>query len=117
METKCWLVKNPGYVNLMNRIIEDEKLKYALPVYTKEYLRNVDKTLNFDPDEFLEMLYLRVRGETIKFASHLKKVNTRNEMKLIKEIENMEGQENTNLNSEILNCMKQQLKKNKRRKI
>ena len=53
MEIKCWLVKNPDYVNLVNRIIEDEKLKYALPVYNIEYIRNMDKNLNFntDPDE------------------------------------------------------------------
>ena len=107
------LLKNPDYVNLVNRIIEDEKLKYVLAVYNIEYIRNMDKKLNFniDPDEFLEMIYLTVTGETIKFASHLKNVNTKIEKKLISEIENMESQENTNLNSEILNCRKQQLEK------
>ena len=113
------LLKNPDYVNLVNRIIEDEKLKYALPVYNIEYIKNTDKKLNFsiDPDKFLEMIYLRVRGETIKFASHLKNVNTKIEKKLIKEIENMESQENTNLSSEILNCRKQQLEKIREEKI
>ena len=113
------LLKNPDYVNLVNRIIEDEKLKYALPVYNIEYIKNTDKKLNFsiDPDKFLEMIYLRVRGETIKFASHLKNVNTKIEKKLIKEIENIESQENTNLSSEILNCRKQQLEKIREEKI
>ena len=113
------LLKNPDYLNLVNRIIEDEKLKYALPVYNIEYIRNMDKKLifNIDPDEFLEMIYLRVRGETIKFASHLKNVNTKIEKKLIKEIENMESQENTNVNSEILSCRKQQLEKIREEKI
>ena len=63
------------YINLINNLIDEEKHKYALPVYNPDYLKNTYKNVTFTihPDLFLEMLYLRIRGETIKFASLLKK--------------------------------------------
>ena len=70
------LLKNIDYINLINNVIEEEKHKYALPVYNPDYLKNTYKNMTFtiDPDLFLEMLYLRIRGETIKFGSLLKKI-------------------------------------------
>ena len=35
------LLECPEYVNLINRIIGEEKLKYAIPVYNLHYLKNV----------------------------------------------------------------------------
>ena len=65
------LLKNIDYINLINNLIDEEKHKYALPVYNPDYLKNTYKNVAFtiDLDLFLEMLYLRIRGETIKFAS------------------------------------------------
>ena len=59
------LLKNIDYINLINNVIDEEKHKYALPVYNSDYLKNTYKNVTFtiDPDLFLEMLYLRTRGE------------------------------------------------------
>ena len=65
-------------------------------------------TFTIDPDLFLEMLYLRIRGETIKFASLLKKNNNRREQELIKDIEILESQ-NDSLDSSNLLDKKQEL--------
>ena len=60
-------------------------MKYALPVYNMAHITannsNIDLTISYDI--FLETLLMRVRGETIKFASHLKKKRNLQEKKLI----------------------------------
>ena len=69
------LLECPEYVYLINRIIEEEKLKYAIPVYEPNYLKNTFTNFEMiiDHDLFLKMLLLRIRGETIKFATAPKK--------------------------------------------
>ena len=72
----CSLLKEKSYVEMINSLIQEEKEKYALPVYSLEYLSQGPKSkiqLTLDDDQFLEVLLLRIRGETIKFASHKKK--------------------------------------------
>ena len=60
---------------MINAVIEDEKLKYSLPVYSLNYIKENYNNIKFciDDDTFLEMLFMRFRGETIRFATHLKK--------------------------------------------
>ena len=55
------------YVYLINRIIEEEKLKYAIPVYEPNYLKNTFTNFEMIIDHglFLEMLLLRIRGELL----------------------------------------------------
>ena len=69
------LLRNKDYLNLINNAIVEEKLKYALPIYTTEFVKNSNKDISFkiDDDNFLEMVLLRIRGESIKFASHIRK--------------------------------------------
>ena len=71
------LLKNPDYLNMINNIIDEEKLKYAIPIYNHDYIIKTDDELTFtiDDDTFLECLYLRIRGESIKFSSKLKTQN------------------------------------------
>ena len=61
------LLKNLDYLNLINSVIEDEKIKYLLPVYNLKYIKeNCDKIhLSIDDDTFSEMLFMRICGETI----------------------------------------------------
>ena len=58
-------------------------MKYALPVYNMAHITannsNIDLTISYDL--FLETLLMRIRGETIKFASHLKKKRDSQEKK------------------------------------
>ena len=95
------LLTNNDYVSTINNIIEEEILKYALPVYNLKFLKNIDGNVQFkiDSDLFLELLFLRIRGETIKFASMLKKKTNLKEKQLINDIESIESNEvlkNTN---------------------
>ena len=58
---------------MINKIIIEERLNYAVPVYSIDYIKNFESNENIkfvvDDDDFLELLYLRIRGESIKFAS------------------------------------------------
>ena len=64
------LLKNSDYLDLIGNIINEEKLKYCLPVSNSIYIHDSFNNLQFsiDDDTFLEMLFLRIRGETLKFA-------------------------------------------------
>ena len=68
------LLKNKDYLDLIQDIIVKEKVKYTLPVYSSEFIKSTNRDLFFkiDDDEFLENLLLRIRGESIKFATYLK---------------------------------------------
>ena len=70
------LLKDQEYLNCVKKWINDEKIKYAVPVYNLEKIHNIPDGslhLTIDYDQFLEMILLRIRGETIKYASHQKK--------------------------------------------
>ena len=56
------LLKNQEYLDLINKIITEEKVKYAVPVYSQNYLTNTDETKEFSIpcDLFLETLFLRI---------------------------------------------------------
>ena len=69
------LLKNKDYLDLINRIIDEEIINYALPIYNVNFLKENYKNISFtiDDDLFLELLFLRIRGETIKFSSFLRR--------------------------------------------
>ena len=59
------LLKNKDYLNLMNKVITEEKFKYAIPIYSCEYINTNDYIqLMIESDLFLEVLVMRIRGET-----------------------------------------------------
>ena len=80
------LLKNTNYVEVINKTIDDEISKYAVPVYHANFLLGNYKNLvfTFDDDLFLELLFLRIRGETIKFTSSQKKQDNLKEKILTK---------------------------------
>ena len=87
------LLKEKHYLDLINKCIDDEKLKYALPVYNYEEIKNIPNDhLQFRIHDglFLEMLYQRIRGESIKFASKLKKTQISKEQNLVRDINELE---------------------------
>ena len=61
------LLKNPDYLNLINSVIEDEKIKYSLSVCNLKYIKENYDNIHFsiDDDTFLEMLFMRIHVETI----------------------------------------------------
>ena len=65
-----------------------------MPVYNPDLIMQIhDSSINFTTSDslFLETLLLQIRGETMKFASALKKRNLKREIDLKKEIESLEN--------------------------
>ena len=103
------LLKNKDYLDLINKVIIEEKFKYALPIYSCEYINtNDDIQLTIECDLFLEVLVMRIRGETIKFGSYLKKQQKTMESNLIKEINELENMPNLD-NIQLLEDKKTEL--------
>ena len=87
------LLKDQEYIACVKNWIRDENLRYAIPIYNLENIHNVPEKnlhLKIDYDLFLEMLLMRIRGETIKYASHKKKLRKEIENNLLSEIESLE---------------------------
>ena len=96
------LLSNMKYLDLINKAIQQKVLKYAIPVYDYDFLKNLENygsiTFTVDSDVLLEMIFLQIWGETIKFASFLKKETNLKEEELIRDIE--EG-EKLNITSDV----------------
>ena len=76
-------------------IILDEKTKYAPSVYSLEFLKSSDNIqFTIEDDLFLEMLLLRIRGETIRYSAFQKQKQSQVEKNLLKDIETLENMEN-----------------------
>ena len=91
----CSLLKDKEYLININNVIDREKLRYAVPIYNQDNITNLhDSCIEFtiSDSDFLEILLLQIRGETVRYASALKKKTTQKEENLKREIENMEKQ-------------------------
>ena len=113
------LLKNEDYLALINRLIDEEKEKYCIPVYNVDYIKEKFKDLTFsiDDDLFLEMLFLKFRGETIKFATFLKKQQMSQEKKLLQDIINLETTTLGNSNFALLEDKKFELENLRKEKV
>ena len=90
----CSLLENKDYLIMVNNIIDSGKLNNAALVYnpcTINQISDLDIHMTIPDDLFLEVLLLKIRGETIKFASRLKKENANLKNNLEKEIEQLEA--------------------------
>ena len=90
----CSLLENKDYLIMVNNIIDSEKLNNAALVYnpcTINQISDLHIHMSIPDDLFLEVLLLKIRGETIKFASCLKKENANLKNNLEKEIEQLEA--------------------------
>ena len=114
------LLKNKDYLDTINMCIEEEKMKYAVPIYNLDYLMNNQDTIELiiEKDMFLEMLFMRIRGETIKFATTLKKENKIREKILLEDIDHLERiQDETGTNSKLMEDKKLELQKLREKRI
>ena len=91
----CSLLKDKEYLININNVIDREKLRYAVPIYNQDNITKLhDSCIEFtiSDSDFLEILMLQIRGETIRYASALKKKTVQIEENLKHEIENLEKQ-------------------------
>ena len=89
----CNLLQDIQYVNIINELIENEKIQYALPIYNPSKIKEIDNNeLQFTISDhlFLDTLLMQIRGETIKYASKIKKKNQKAELELIDDIDKIE---------------------------
>ena len=113
------LLKNKDYLNLINQIIDEEKEKYCVPIYNPTYIKENFNDIFFtiDADLFLEILFLRIRGETIKFASFLKKTQRNQEKNLLQDIAHLENTPQGQFNLTLLEDKKSELENLRKEKI
>ena len=100
----CSLLRNKDYLICINNIIDKEKINYAVPVYNPISINSLsDESINFTitDSQFLEVLLLQIRGETMKFSATLKKNTCQKEKTLLKEIEFLENKVNVDNQSEL----------------
>ena len=79
---------------MVNNLIDSEKINYAALVYNPNLVNQIserDLHMTIPDDLFLEVLLLKIRGETIKFASRLKNKERHLRISLEKEIEELEA--------------------------
>ena len=87
------LLKDENYV-----LINSEIQNYALPICHPNFIIGNYKVIIFTIDDylFLEMVFLKIRGETITFSSFKKKNDQKLEMQLLEDIEQIENMEVVN---------------------
>ena len=104
-------LSDPEYLLKINDAIRDEYIKYAVPVYNVTYI-TVDAfpeiALTINSEKFLEAMLLRLRGETIKYASKAKRKECNKENLLISEIEVLESNP-VDIQSPVLEMKKTEL--------
>ena len=90
------LLRDQAYLELINQCIKDEVIKYAVPVYNMQSINIIpEKELQITISEnlFLEMLFLRIRGETVRYSSTKNKLEVSHESELLSDIEKLENEE------------------------
>ena len=90
------LLKDKDYLIKINNVIDEEKMRYAVPIYNPNNITKVKDTelqLTISDSQFFEVLLLKIRGETIKFSSLKKQSVNSKELNLIKEIDSIEQEE------------------------
>ena len=90
-----------------------------MPIFSINHIKETynDLTFSIDDDTFLEMVFLRIRGETIKFASTLKKKQNSHEKTLLQDISNLETTAMGQSNSCLLEDKKIELENLRKEKV
>ena len=108
------LLKDKEYVKIVKDTISKVKRQYISPNILEntdiniENLSNAEIQLVINDQLFLEVLLMEIRGKTISYASHKKKLQDRTEQHLIKDIDKLQ-KENTPNSHTILQAKQKEL--------
>ena len=72
----CSLLKDTDYLTLINKTIDKDIINYAAKVYNLDKIQDSDKdklNLRISDSLFLENILIKMRGETIKYATYKQK--------------------------------------------
>ena len=90
------LLRDQAYLELINQCIKDEVIKYAVPMYNVQSINTIlenELQITISENLFLEMLFLRIRGETVRYSSTKNKQEVSHESGLLSDIEKLENEE------------------------
>ena len=113
------LLKDQNYVTEIKNVIKEVKTQYIVEI--PELNNDVneiplqDITFSINDQLFFEMLLLAIRGKTVAYASHKKKMEINEENKLLAEIEKLEKE--TNINYVLLDSKKDELLQLRKKKM
>ena len=90
------LLRDQAYLELINQYIKDEVIKYAVPVHNMQSINTIPENelqITISENLFLEMLFLRIRGETVRYSSTKNKLEVSRESELLSDMEKLENEE------------------------
>ena len=115
------LLYDTHYVDLIKQCILNVKKQYAVLLYNSDTIDNIsNEEIQFVINDqlFLETLLLEIRGKTISFASHKKKMEVTEENELVKNIEILESNSDLDEDScQLLDEKKSQLELLRNKKL
>ena len=110
------LLKEIDYVNEIKKVIKDIKIQYATNLPNEiDDIPPQDLNFNINDQLFFETLLIAIRGKTIAFSSHKKKVDLKKENTLMSEIEQLEKK--MNIDYDLLDTKKEELLELRRKKM
>ena len=105
------LLQDNEYIHTINKKIHDVIEQYALPVYSRESLKDIPPDIlqfTINDQLFLDTLLMEIRGKSISYSSYKKKTSRKREEKIKQEIISLE-QNLSEINSERLELLKKEL--------
>lgn len=91
------LLKNAKFLEKINNKITEVKERYAAPVYNTDKVAEIENRYYqsyLDPNLFLEVLLLEIRGECLRFSAQVKKQDKSKELRIRKRIEELHAEDN-----------------------
>ena len=115
----CALLKDQEYIEMVNSLINQIKAENSALVYNFDSLPNIsdqDLCLRVSHSQFLEILLLQIRGETVKYGTHTKRNRNKKELQIMSDIENLEKVESL-CNMNLLEAKQRELQELREERI
>ena len=93
----CALLKDQEYIQMVNSLINEIKIENCAHVYNFDNISKIsdeDLSLRVSHRQFLEILLVQIRGETVKYGTHMKRNRKKRELQIVSEIVNLKKVEN-----------------------
>ena len=115
----CALLKDQEYFEMVNSLINQIKAENCALVYNFDNLPNIsdqDLCVRVPHSQFLEILLLQIRGETVKYGTRMKRNRNKKKLQMMSDIENLEKFENL-CNMNILEAKQRELQELREERI
>ena len=85
-------LKDKYYLEQIKKVIRENKLRYAVPVYNFEKINEInleDIQFSITDQLFFETLLMEIRGKTISYSAFIKKKTNMEEKKLLSALDEL----------------------------